>query len=99
MIKVASVNRLRGPEVCPAWRVTASERVGTPAAPIRPSRPADTSGMVRVSLHDHPLTASAALVWSAGLPRPLQQILFETADSLTAPAPPQPAGLISLSTA
>lgn len=26
MIKVASVNRLRGPDVCPAWRVTASER-------------------------------------------------------------------------
>ena len=72
---------------------------GIPATPIRPSRPADTSGMVRVSLHNHPLTASAALVWSGGLPRPLQQILFETADSLTAPAPPRPAGLVSLSTA
>jgi hypothetical protein len=47
--------------------------------------------MVRVSLRNHPLTASAALVWSADLPRPLQQILFETADSLTAPAPPRPA--------
>jgi hypothetical protein len=72
---------------------------GRPATPIRRSRPADTSGMARVSLHDHPLTASAALVWSAGLPRPLQQILFETADSLTAPAPPRPAGLVSLATA
>jgi DNA-binding transcriptional LysR family regulator len=72
---------------------------GTPATPIWPSRPADTSGMVRVSLRNHPLTASAALVWSVGLPRPLQQILFETADSLTAPAPPRPAGLVSLSTA
>jgi DNA-binding transcriptional LysR family regulator len=64
---------------------------GRPATPIRRSRPADTSGMVRVSLRHHPLTASAALVWSAGLPRPLQQILFQTADSLTAPAPPRPA--------
>jgi hypothetical protein len=70
-----------------------------PPMPIRPSRPADTSGMVRVSLRNHPLTASAALIWSTGLPRPLQQILFETADSLIAPAPPRPAGLVSLSTA
>ena len=73
--------------------------VGVPATPIQPSRPADTSGMVRVSLHDHALTASAALVWSTGLPRPLQQILFETADSLTAPPPPRPSGLVSISTA
>src|SRR6266536_2948048 len=58
------------------------------AWPIRRSRPADTCGMVRVSLQHHPLTASAALVWSGDLPRPLQQMLFETADSLTAPAPP-----------
>jgi DNA-binding transcriptional LysR family regulator len=72
---------------------------GVPATPIRPSRPADTSGMVRVSLKNHPLTASAALVWSTSLPRPLQQILFETADSLAAPAPPRPSGLVSISTA
>jgi DNA-binding transcriptional LysR family regulator len=72
---------------------------GSPAAPIQPSRPADTSGMVRVSLQNHPLAASAALVWSTGLPRPLQQILFETADSLTAPPPPRPSGLVSVSTA
>jgi DNA-binding transcriptional LysR family regulator len=61
---------------------------GSRAWPIRRSRPADTCGMVRVSLQHHPLTASAALVWSGDLPRPLQQMLFETADSLTAPAPP-----------
>lgn len=72
---------------------------GSPAAPIQPSRPADTSGMVRVSLQNHPLAASAALVWSTGLPRPLQQILFETADGLTAPPPPRPSGLVSISTA
>jgi len=72
---------------------------GSWATPIRRSRPADTSGMVRVSLQHHPLTASAALVWSGDLPRPLQQMLFETADSLTAPAPPDPAQLVSLITA
>ena len=44
--------------------------------------------MVRVGLEDHPLTATAALVWSGDLPRPLQQILFDTADGI---APPDPA--------
>jgi hypothetical protein len=69
------------------------------ATPIRRPRPADTSGMVRVRLQNHPLTAAAALVWSGELPRPLQQMLFETADSLTAPATPWTAELISLTTA
>ena len=41
--------------------------------------------MVRVGLEDHPLTATAALVWNGDLPRPLQQILFDTADGITAP--------------
>ncbi len=77
----------------------AATAAGGWAGPVRRSGPADTSGMVRVSLQHHPLTASAALVWSAGLPRPLQQMLFETADSLTAPAPPRPAELVSLTTA
>src|SRR5258707_350955 len=40
------------------------------AWPIRRSRLADTYGMVRVSLQHHPLTASAALVWSDDLPPP-----------------------------
>jgi hypothetical protein len=43
--------------------------------------------MVRVGLQDRPLTATAALVWSSDLPRPLQQILFDTADRVTSPAP------------
>lgn len=47
--------------------------------------------MVQSRLHNHPLTASAALVWSSDLPRPLQQMLFETADVLTVGAPPRPA--------
>jgi len=72
---------------------------GSGATPIRRSRPADTSGMARVSLRNHPLTASAALVWSGDLPRPLQQMLFETADSLSTPPPPPPAELASLITA
>src|SRR5215471_17072224 len=62
----------------------------SPVTPIRRSRPADTSGMVRVGLQQHPLTASAALVWSGDLPRPLQQVLFETADSPTTPPPHRP---------
>jgi hypothetical protein len=33
------------------------------------------------------LTATAALAWNGDLPRPLQQILFDTADGLTPPAP------------
>jgi hypothetical protein len=43
---------------------------GGRATPIRRPRPADTSGMVKVSLRNHPLTASAALVWSGDLPPP-----------------------------
>jgi DNA-binding transcriptional LysR family regulator len=66
---------------------------GSRATPIRRSRPAVASGMVRVSLEHRPLTASGVLVWSGELPRPLQQILFETADSLTRPPSPQFADL------
>jgi len=51
--------------------------------------------MVKVSLRNHPLTASATLVWSGDLPRPLRQMLFQTADNLTTPPPPQPAELAS----
>jgi DNA-binding transcriptional LysR family regulator len=71
----------------------------TQARPVRQSRLAGTYGMVRVSLQHHPLTAAAALVWSGDLPRPLQQLLFDTADSLTEPPHSQPADLISLTTA
>jgi DNA-binding transcriptional LysR family regulator len=57
--------------------------VNGPAQPAR-SRPADASGMAQVNLQHHPLTASAALVWSGDLPRPLQQMLFDAAESLSA---------------
>jgi DNA-binding transcriptional LysR family regulator len=69
-----------------------STLVNDPARPARP-RPADASGMTRVDLQHHPLTASAALVWNGDLPRPLQQMLFDTAETLTAdpsPATPTP---------
>jgi hypothetical protein len=61
--------------------------VGTPPGVIRLACPASTCDMVRVSIAGQPLTATAALVWNADLPRPLQQILFDTADSLIPPAP------------
>ena len=54
---------------------------------IRLPRPAGTGDMVRVSIDGQPLTATAALVWNGDLPRPLQQILFDTADGATRPAP------------
>ena len=54
---------------------------------IRLPPPAGTGDMTRVSIADQPLTATAALVWNGDLPRPLQQILFDTADGLTRPAP------------
>ena len=53
--------------------------------------------MVRVSLKDRPLTATATLVWSADLPRPLQQILFDTADGVTAESPEGSAAPVPMS--
>jgi hypothetical protein len=60
---------------------------GTTPGVIRPFRPADTGDMARVGIDGHPLTATAGLVWNGDLPRPLQQILFDTADGLTPSAP------------
>jgi len=54
---------------------------------IRLPRPMITRDMVLVGLEHHPLTATAAVVWNGDLPRPLQQILFDAADSITPPAP------------
>src|SRR6266702_4033498 len=63
---------------------------GPPPGVIRLPRLAGTGDMARVSIAGHPLTATAALVWHGDLPRPLQQILFDTADGVT---PPPPASL------
>jgi DNA-binding transcriptional LysR family regulator len=54
---------------------------------IRLPRLTVTHDMVRVTLERHPLTATAAIVWSSDLPRPLQQILFDTADGITPSSP------------
>ena len=66
---------------------------------IRMPRAMVSHDMALVCLEHHPLTATAAVVWNGDLPRPLQQILFDTAESLSEPACPRPAGLISLTTA
>jgi DNA-binding transcriptional LysR family regulator len=58
-----------------------------PPGVTRLPQPAGTGDMVRVSIDGQPLTATAALVWNGDLPRPVQQILFDTADGLTRPAP------------
>jgi DNA-binding transcriptional LysR family regulator len=65
---------------------------GPPPGVTRLPRPASTGDMTRVHIAGHPLTATAALVWNGDLPRPLQQILFDTADGVTPPpASPPPA--------
>jgi DNA-binding transcriptional LysR family regulator len=70
---------------------------GTWPVPIPPQQAAAGDEMVRVGLRDHPLTATAALVWSGDLPRPLQQILFDTADGVTSLAPARCAESVPLS--
>jgi hypothetical protein len=56
---------------------------------IRMPRLTVSPDMVLVGLEHHPLTATAALVWSGDLPRPLQQVLFDAADGITPSAPAQ----------
>ena len=45
-------------------------------------RPTVAHDMVPVGLEHHPLTATAALVWSGDLSRPLQQIVFDAAAAI-----------------
>ena len=47
-----------------------------------PDPAVESTGMVRVQIEGSPLTATAVLVWSGDLPRLLQQVLFDTADSI-----------------
>jgi DNA-binding transcriptional LysR family regulator len=54
---------------------------------IRIPRNLVSQDMVLVGLEDHPLTATAAVVWNGDLPRPLQQVLFDAADGITPSAP------------
>jgi DNA-binding transcriptional LysR family regulator len=59
---------------------------GDQAAGGARQRAADARDMVRVRLDGCPLTATAAVAWSGYLPRHLQQVLFETADTAELPA-------------
>jgi DNA-binding transcriptional LysR family regulator len=74
----------------PAAVLTGPAAIAGPPGVIRLPRPAGAGDMARVGIAGHPLTATAALVWHGDLPRPLQQILVDTADALT---PPPPASL------
>jgi len=55
--------------------------VRTQAAPARPAHPASPGAgdMVPVRVSQHQLSATAGLLWNGDLPRPLQQVLFDTA--------------------
>jgi DNA-binding transcriptional LysR family regulator len=57
-------------------------RLGDWAGPAEPDLAAGQAGLVRGRIDGSPLTAAAALVWSGDLPRLLQQVLFDTADSV-----------------
>jgi hypothetical protein len=50
---------------------------------IRLPRAMVSQDMVLVGLKHRPLVATAAVVWNGDLPRPLQQVLFDTADGMT----------------
>jgi hypothetical protein len=56
-------------------------RVGDRPGPADPD-PAESTGMIRARVEGSPLTAAAGLAWSGDLPRQLQQVLFDTADSI-----------------
>lgn len=56
--------------------------IGTAKEAAREQQLAHAYDMVEVSLERHPLVATAGLVWNTDLPRPLQQVLFDTADGL-----------------
>jgi DNA-binding transcriptional LysR family regulator len=57
---------------------------GTRAAAREDPAVANAYAMVPVCLDQSPRTANASLVWSGDLPRPLQQIIFDTAELITA---------------
>jgi len=57
-------------------------RLGDRPGPAEPDPAADPADLVRARIDGSPLTAAAALVWSGDLPRLLQQVLVDTADSV-----------------
>jgi DNA-binding transcriptional LysR family regulator len=48
----------------------------------QPGRAEETYDMIPVRLDQSPLAATAGLVWSGDLPRPLQQVLFDATDGI-----------------
>jgi DNA-binding transcriptional LysR family regulator len=59
-------------------------RLGPGSGPEPPGHPAGgTYDMVPRRICRHPLVATAGLVWNADLPRPLQQVLFDTAGAIS----------------
>jgi len=54
--------------------------IGSTNAAAREQHLAHAYDMAEVTLERHPLVGTAGLVWNTDLPRPLQQILFDTAD-------------------
>src|SRR5262249_6990489 len=56
--------------------------IESPAAVAGKPQVADTYDMVGVTIDQHPLVATAGLVWNTDLPRRLQQILFDTAEEV-----------------
>jgi len=58
-------------------------RIGDWPGPAEPDPAAGLSGMVRARVEGSSLSATAGLAWSSDLPRPLQQLLFDTADGIT----------------
>ena len=65
----------------------AGRRAAVPTGPQHevaarvPAQSASSYDMVQVGLDGHPLTATAVVAWHADLPRALQQVLFDTADT------------------
>ena len=57
-------------------------RLGDWPPTAEPDPAADPAGLVRARIDGSPLTAAAGLVRSGDLPRLLQQVLFDTADSV-----------------
>ena len=57
-------------------------RLGDWPPTAEPDPAADPADLVRARIDGSPLTAAAGLVWSGDLPRLLQQVLFDTADSV-----------------
>jgi DNA-binding transcriptional LysR family regulator len=59
--------------------------LGSTPATVQEPQLAEVHDMVEVTLDQHPLTATASLVWNTDLPRRLQQILCETAGAISWP--------------